>query len=71
MIRTGTKVQWTHGGNSATGKVEEIFHEKVTRSCQGTDVTREASDDSPAYLIEQEDGSRVLKGQSEVSRADD
>ena len=69
-IRTGTEVKWTHGGNTATGKVEEVFHEKVTRTCQGNEVTREASDDEPAYLIKQEDGDQVLKSSSEVERDD-
>ena len=69
-IRTGTEVKWNYSGGTATGKVQEIYHEKVTKTCQGNDVTREASDDDPAYLIEQEDGDQVLKSQSEVERAD-
>ena len=69
-IRTGTEVKWNYSGGSATGKVKEVFHEKVTRTCQGNEVTREASDDDPAYLIEQEGGDQVLKGKSEVERAD-
>jgi len=69
-IRTGTQVKWKHGSHEATGKVTEIFHKKVTRSCQGNDVTRDASDQDPAYLIEQDDGDRVLKSKSEIERAD-
>ena len=32
-------------------------------------VTRHGSDDDPAYVIEQEDGTTVLKLQSEVEKA--
>ena len=32
-------------------------------------MTRKGSDDDPAYVIEQEDGTTVLKLQSEVERA--
>ena len=71
MIKKGTKVEWSWGNGSATGKVSEVYKEKVTKTIKGNEVTRDASDDDPAYLIEQEDGSEVLKSKSEVSRADD
>ncbi|HEU4336601.1 MAG TPA: HVA1 family protein [Nocardioides sp.] len=35
----------------------------------GEKVTRKGSDDDPAYVIEQDDGTTVLKLQSEVQRA--
>ena len=41
-------------------------------SCTRTaycEITRNGTDDDPALLIEQEDGTRVLKLRSEVSRA--
>lgn len=69
-IREGTKVEWEWGNGTATGEVQEVFHDKVTRTIDGTEVTRDASDNDPAYLIKQDDGDRVLKSQSEVSRAD-
>ncbi|MGC1479472.1 MAG: DUF2945 domain-containing protein [Chthoniobacterales bacterium] len=70
MIQTGTKVKWTWGNGSAQGKVTEIHHEKVTRKTKGSEITRNGSQDDPAYVIEQDDGTVVLKLQSEVSRAD-
>lgn len=70
MIRTGTKVEWKWGNGTATGKVTETFTEKVTRTIKGSEVTRDGSDDDKALLIEQEDGGKVLKLQSEVKRAD-
>ena len=68
-IREGTEVSWSWSGSTATGKVVEVHRAKVTRTLAGSEITRNGSDDDPAYLIEQEDGSRVLKLRSEVSRA--
>lgn len=66
----GSKVKWKWGSGFGYGKVVEIFTEKVTRTISGTEVTRNASSDDPAYIIEQEDGDRVLKLNSEVEEAE-
>lgn len=65
----GTKVSWDWGQGTANGEITERFTEKVTRSIQGNEVTRKASDSEPAYLIEQDDGSEVLKSHSEVTKS--
>ena len=70
QIRKGTRVGWNWGSGHAEGKVSEVFHEKVTQTIAGSEITRNGSDEQPAYLIEQEDGSRVLKLSTEVKRAD-
>ena len=70
QIRKGTNVGWSWGNGSAEGKVTEVFHEKVERTINGSKITKNGSDDTPAYMIEQDDGSRVLKLASEVERAD-
>jgi len=67
-FRRGSTVTWAWGAHKATGKITERFTEKVTRTIKGTEVTREASEDEPAYLIEQEDGGEVLKSGSELSK---
>ena len=46
-----------------------MFTRRVTRTLQGTEITKNGSEDCPAYLIEQDDGARVLKLRSEVERA--
>lgn len=65
----GDKVKWEWGDGYGEGEVEERFTDKVTRTIDGTEVSRDASDDDPAYLIEQEDGDRVLKSHSELQKA--
>lgn len=62
----GAKVAWTWGAHQAQGEVVEAFTRKVSRTLKGAKVTREGSQDEPAYLIRQEDGDRVLKSHSEL-----
>jgi hypothetical protein len=69
MIKTGSQVKWSWGNGTAEGKVTEVHHDKVTRTTKGNDVTRNGTDDNPAYVIEQADGTVVLKSQSEVEKA--
>ncbi|WP_298915975.1 DUF2945 domain-containing protein [uncultured Algimonas sp.] len=66
---TGTKVEWEWGNGKGTGKVAERFIEDVSRTIEGTEIKRKASSDEPAYMIEQDDGGRVLKSHSEVTKA--
>jgi hypothetical protein len=70
MIRKGTEVKWKWGNGTAEGKVDETFTRPVTRTLKGSEVTRDGSDDNKALLIRQEDGSKVLKLESEVERVD-
>ena len=68
-IREGTSVEWQWSGSTASGKVVEVHRARVTRTLGGSEITRNGSEDDPAYVIEQTDGARVLKLRSEVSRA--
>lgn len=67
--QTNTKVEWDWGDGTAEGYVREVFREKVTRTIKGTEVTRDASDNDPAYLIEQKDGDKALKSHSELRKS--
>lgn len=69
-IRTGTTVTWSWGNGRAEGTVTEVHHDTVTRTTKGREITRHGSDDDPAYVIEQEDGTVVFKLRSEVERTD-
>ena len=64
-----TRVEWNWGRSKGTGYVREVFRDKVKRTIKGAEITRNASEDEPAYLIEQDDGDRVLKSHSELKRA--
>jgi hypothetical protein len=69
MIREGTKVSWSWGNGTGTGKVVERFTDDVSRKIKGSEVTRHASADEPAFLIRQDDGDEVLKSITEIERA--
>jgi len=71
IIRKGTRVLWEWGNGTAYEEVAEIHRERVTHELDGAEVTRNGSDDNPAYLIEQEDGDKVLKLRSEIEIARD
>lgn len=67
-FKKNDKVKWNWGNGTASGKVMEIFEREVQRTIKGSKVKRKGSKDNPAYLIEQEDGSEVLKLNSELSK---
>ncbi len=68
MIRKGTKVKWKWGSGTASGKVIDTFTQEISKTIKGSKVTRKGSKDDKALYIEQEDGGKVLKLQSEVER---
>ena len=63
-------VKWNWGNGEGKGQIEERFEREVTRTLQGTEVTKKGDEDNPAYLIKQEDGDKVLKRGSELSAWD-
>ena len=65
-FQTNQYVKWNWGNGEATGQIEERFEREVTRTIEGNEVTRDGSEDNPAYLIKQEDGDKVLKLGSEL-----
>lgn len=65
-FKEGDKVKWNWGGGTATGEIQSCFEQKVTRKIKGTEVIRNGSKDNPAYYIEQDDGDKVLKLESEL-----
>ncbi len=67
-FQVGEIVEWNWGDGRAKGKIADRFERRVTRKIKGQEITRNGSSDSPAFLIEQEDGGRVLKLESELSK---
>ena len=65
----GDKVKWEWGNGTATGTIEKVYTQKITRKIKGNEVTRDADNDNPAYYIEQSDDGEVLKKHSEVQKA--
>ncbi len=69
MIKKGSKVSWKWGNGTAEGKVIETYTSSVTKTIKGSEVTRNGETGNKALLIEQEDGDKVLKLESEVDNA--
>ena len=63
----GDPVSWQWGSGTGSGKIIERYTTRVTMTIKGTEITRNATEDQPAYLIEQADGDQVLKSGSELS----
>lgn len=64
----GDKVEWDWGNGTAKGTIEKVYRQKTTRKINGSEVTRDASDDEPAYYIEQSGDGAALKSHSEVRK---
>ena len=65
--RSGQKVSWNWGSGTAEGTIAERFDRRVQRTIKGTKVVKNGTADNPAYLIEQENGGKVLKRGSELN----
>jgi hypothetical protein len=65
----GDSVAWDWGAGTAEGRITERFTSTVTRTIKGTEETRNASANTPAYLIEQADGDFVLELCTELRAA--
>ena len=70
MIREGSMVSWKWGNGTASGKVISTYTSEVTKKIEGSEITRDGEEGNKALYIEQEDGSKVLKLESEVKKAD-
>ncbi len=68
-ISEGDRVKWDWGNGTGTGKVVKRYEQKITLKIKGSEVTRNASADEPAFRIEQEDGDEVLKSITEIEKA--
>lgn len=66
--QTDQYVKWDWGDGTGKGQIKERFEREVTRTLQGSEVTRQGDSENPAYLIRQEDGDEVLKRGSELEK---
>ncbi len=67
-MKKGDKVHWNWGKSQAEGTVKEKSTKTVTKKIKGTKVTRKGTKDEPAYVLEQKDGTTVVKSESELSK---
>lgn len=67
--RKGTEVSWSWGQGRAEGTISEVHTERITRTEKGSEIVRNGTDDNPAYVITQDDGTELLKLDSEVQKA--
>ena len=44
----GTKVEWSWGNGTGTDTIQKVYTQKQPLQIQGTEVTRDASQDDPA-----------------------
>lgn len=70
MIQEGSNVKWKWGNGTAEGKVTETYTDEVTKTIDGSEITRKGEQGNKALYIEQEDGSKVLKLEKEVEKVD-
>ena len=63
----GDSVMWEWGEGTAHATIKKKYTSKVSVTIKGNEVTRNADDENPAYLLQQKDGSKVLKSQNELS----
>ena len=68
MIRKGSEVTWKWGNGEAEGKVIETFSKEITKTIKGNKITRKGEKGNKALYIEQNDGDKVLKLESEVTK---
>lgn len=66
-FKAGSRVKWKWGANTAEGVIRKSFTHRIERTIKGSTITREADRRNPAYLIEQDDGDKVLKSHSELT----
>lgn len=65
-MKKGGRVSWKYGKSKAEGKIIKKFTQPVKKEIKGSLIKRNASKQKPAYLIEQPNGNRVLKSESEL-----
>ncbi|MEZ5654434.1 MAG: DUF2945 domain-containing protein [Sphingobium sp.] len=68
-FRRGQQVSWKWGRGCGHGTVVEKFSRRVQRTIRGEKIVRKGSDVNPAYLVDSEGGSQVLKLGSELEKA--
>ena len=67
-MKKGDTVTWKWGKSEAEGKIVKQYNEPVNKTIKGNKVKRNASKEEPAFEIEQDNGNKVLKSESEIKK---
>jgi hypothetical protein len=67
-MKKGDTVHWKWGASEAEGKIIAKHTETTEKTIKGSKVKRKATKDEPAYDIEQANGNKVLKSESELKK---
>jgi hypothetical protein len=67
-MKKGDEVNWHWGAHKAEGKIVKAYDQPVEKTIKGSKVKRNATKEEPAYEIKQENGSKVLKSESELKK---
>eukprot|EP00877_Chromochloris_zofingiensis_P000710 jgi/Chrzof1/1063/Cz01g38280.t1 len=70
-IQKGDHVAWNWGSSHAEGTVSEKSTEKLTIESKGKQVTRNGTEDNPAFKIENPGKNPVVKKASELHKLED
>ena len=68
-FRKGMRVKWNWGQGVGRGRVADRFDGQVEKTIEGALIRRNGTVRNPAYLVQTDSGSEVLKLASELSRA--
>ncbi|WP_340065756.1 HVA1 family protein [Ascidiimonas aurantiaca] len=68
MIRKGTRVSWKCNNGTEEGKVIDTFTKKVKKNLESDEMLGTEKVSNKVLLVEKEDGSRMIKKESEVFR---
>lgn len=66
--RKGSTVTWKWGNGVAEGRVVDSGHDRIEKTINGKQQSRNGTADNPAYVLEQESGQVVLKLHSELEK---
>lgn len=67
VFAKGDQIRWNWMGRAVKGVVKQIYFKPVVKTFRGTVFKRNGTKEKPAYLVQSEAGSKVLKSHSELS----
>lgn len=67
-VKRGDLVSWKWAAGTASGTVVDVEPDTITVSSKGKKITRNGTPDNLAVVIENDQGARILKLESELHR---